>query len=334
MPRQPGQKYILQPNKEKIKELNKLNKLTEEKDLHKTIKKGLVGVGTYYGGIAGGGIFTGASSAVATALGITFLATPIGQIATILVGTGIGAYSVYKAINTKFKKPSAKYKQQQLKAFKSIAGFFKKNTKSKFCDVCSEDQNKIRIDFPPQKKTEKNKRIWGIKALGDLKGNSRVKEYTLKNWTGNQKDEIHYAVMYKEAGKEKPLFQWRETKRGNKIILFMFKRAIIYMGGEFGSDQEFLSDKFPEPIEFDTEKTQIILPISINKYPQMEKDSLAIQTNLQKAVEKKIKNAKNKLAAVSAFKKKGKGSNPVFDPFPFATQIKQKEHKIYKNLRY
>ena len=47
-------------------------------------------------------------------------------------------------------------------------------------------------------------------------------------------------------------------------------------------------------------------------------------------IEKPKKNAKRILSAVNAFKKKP----PAFDPLPFLGDIQQKEHNLYKNLRY
>ena len=106
---------------------------------------------------------------------------------------------------------------------------------------------------------------------------------------------------------------------------------------------------------------QINKPDTIKK--TFETDRKKFTSSVDSLLKQIKKRTKNKLSAVFAFKKAGKKSElddlekwfkhhdasnkanngkgpkrtmstPAFDPFPFATQIKQKEHKIYKNLRY
>ena len=315
--------------KSTIGDEKKLNELTDRKDQFKDEKPFLRAMA---GGVTSSAIVSlgmtsvgqGIAAGTAAVLGLATLANPIGVVFGAAIAGGVAVYKL-----TNFTPASTKYKQKQFKTFKSIATFFEKHKTGKF--VLNNEKKDVRVIF--------NK---------SGKGPYKLDQYPLGN-------EIHYAVMYKEDGKEKPLFQWRKTKKGNKIVLFMFQKAIIYMGDDsdkFGKSDTDSYWNFPEPIKFDGK--QIILPISIDKYPQMEMDSFAIQKRLQEAVEKfkaagkgakntkklsKIKRGYKKVKQRNEVRKarkilKEKYSAPAFDPFPFATQIKQKDHKIYKNLRY
>ncbi len=133
-------------------------------------------------------------------------------------------------------------------------------------------------------------------------------------------------TVYTVKKNNKQLFKWSVMKK--RIVLFDYKGVEIFVdrnGVVYCNSAIDLNDA-PSVGKEDI----IIPPLWDEKFNDMLKNA----RNLHRSINKKKKGAKNKLAAVSAFNKKGKVSKPAFDPFPFATQIKQKEHKIYKNLRY
>lgn len=324
----------------------KPKKLTKKKPKKLTTKNdfslgyGAKGAAAGFGGATGfmtGGII--GTPVIAAALGLTILGGPvtaafIGVAAGMALGaTAIGYY------DRKNPPKSKSYKKEQLKVFNSIANFFEKEKKGKFSV-----QRGVSFTF----------------------GSTGINNYELKKHSSQT--EIHYAVMHNST----PLFQWRKKKK-KFINMFMFKRAIIYIndgdGDKFGSNIELVWG-FPDPITFDKEKKQIILPMTIDDYPKMEKNSITLQMKLSEAIDnfkaagkrakqrskfqklskKQIKkNNRNKPRKTKSpleqrmekqrrelYKAKllEKGMKPAFDPLPFLGDIQQKEHKLYKNLRY
>ena len=331
------------------KKPEKLTTLTTKNDfsLVSDAKGAVASIGGAAGFLAGGII---GQPAIAAALGLSILGGPvtaafIGVAAGMALGaTAIGYY------DRKNPPKSKTYKKEQLKVFNSIANFFEKHKKGKFSE-----HNGVSFTF----------------------GSTGTENYELKEYSSPSQTEIHYAVMHNNT----PLFQWRKKKKKqwrkkNKkfINMFMFKRAIIYIndgdGDKFGSNIELVWG-FPDPITFDKEKKQIILPMNINDYPKMEKNSITLQMKLSEAIDN-FKAAGERAKKRSKFQKLGKkiikennknkskktksdleqkmekqrielykaellkkaANKPAFDPLPFLGDIQQKEHKVYKNLRY
>ena len=127
------------------------------------------------------------------------------------------------------------------------------------------------------------------------------------------------------------LFKWSVLNK--EIVLFDYKRVEIFVVTKGGVYCNAIIDLKKAP---SVRNNSIIIP------PLWEQNLDAMRNNtrnLHRSINEKKKRAMKKIKrmnkVVSAIKvKKGEVSNPAFDPFPFATQIKQKDHKIYKNLRY
>lgn len=202
----------------------------------------------------------------------------------------------------------------------------------------------------------------------ELKNN----DYTFYNSpeTGKEKFTVLNGIqgifyVYNTKTKE-PIFKW--VNEGGKQVIFYHWNAIIFIAST--ENDQFISHKFDQnkkkfetklssrkynkegtiykqlsvkcpPIfftkEFNNEsnKMEIIMKTAVQAFQKAGKG--AAKTKFGKYAKKRIKinrNRKKQIADKKAELLPVKKSNPVYDPFPFATQIRRREHNLYKKLRY
>lgn len=149
-------------------------------------------------------------------------------------------------------------------------------------------------------------------------------------YTVTKKETQKFTVYTVEKNKEQ-LFKWSVMK--NKIVLFDYKGVHIFVDSN-GIVYCNSAIEFNDTPSVGKEGI-IIPPLWDEKLDDMRKNARKLRQSINEKKKRAMKKIKRMNKVVSAIKVRGgKGSNPAFDPFPFATQIKQKEHKIYKNLRY
>lgn len=209
-----------------------------------------------------------------------------------------------------------------------------------------------------------------FRAEGKYKYDKTNRQYIFSDRIEGKEKQIYTIVSIREGEvlilydkkTNTTIFKWFNDKDG--IPMFYFKDGIIFVcSGEHNKVKRFTFDietfKAEEEVHKHTKKR------TINKFtitiPQewfdaeLPKATKTIEDVMMKAIKafqkagkgakntrklsifgKNYKKLTNQKAVADITKQLGKKKKyiPAYDPFPFATQIRRREHNLYKKLRY